>query len=141
MRTIIAGSRFPPGITNTWTDEHGEQHEEDVQTQISYNAELVLNTAMSKYLDWTPTEIVSGHAEGVDLLGEAWARANNLPIKIFVPDYEKYSKWRAPKKRNKEMAEYAGALVALWDGQSKGTRHMITTASRKGLLVKVFKLI
>lgn len=35
------------------------------------------------------------------------------------------------------MAKYADALVAVWDGRSKGTRHMIETATREGLRVYV----
>ena len=34
-------------------------------------------------------------------------------------------------KRNVKMAEYADALVAFWDGESKGTKHMIETAKEK----------
>src|SRR3990167_8273321 len=36
------------------------------------------------------------------------------------------------------MAEYAGALIAIWDGESPGTKHMIDLAKKKGMKVKVF---
>lgn len=36
-----------------------------------------------------------------------------------------------------QMAEYADALVAFWDGKSKGTKHMIETARKHGLKVRV----
>lgn len=43
--------------------------------------------------------------------------------------------------RNKAMAEYAaqetGILFAFWDGQSKGTKHMIDLAYQYGLDVHV----
>jgi hypothetical protein len=35
------------------------------------------------------------------------------------------------------MVAYAGALVAVWDGQSKGTGSMIRYARAKGLQVHV----
>jgi len=35
------------------------------------------------------------------------------------------------------MADYADALVAIWDGVSKGTAGMIADATRKGLQVYV----
>lgn len=35
------------------------------------------------------------------------------------------------------MAKYADALIAFWDGKSKGTKHMIDLAKRYGLKVKV----
>ena len=35
------------------------------------------------------------------------------------------------------MAEYADALVAFWDGNSPGTKHMIKVAKEKKLDVRV----
>ena len=39
--------------------------------------------------------------------------------------------------RNAEMAKVADALIAFWDGKSRGTAHMINFAKRKGLDVYV----
>lgn len=39
--------------------------------------------------------------------------------------------------RNTEMAKNADALVAFWNGQSLGTKHMIATAEQLGLSVLV----
>ena len=36
-----------------------------------------------------------------------------------------------------EMAAYGDALIAFWDGKSKGTLHMITEAERRNLLTQV----
>lgn len=38
------------------------------------------------------------------------------------------------------MGDYADALIALWDGQSKGTKGMIDYAKKKGLEVYVYIL-
>jgi len=35
------------------------------------------------------------------------------------------------------MADYADALVAFWDGKSRGTMHMINLAKSAGLQVRV----
>jgi hypothetical protein len=35
------------------------------------------------------------------------------------------------------MAEYADALVAFWDGKSRGTKHMIDLANKSGIQVRV----
>lgn len=35
------------------------------------------------------------------------------------------------------MAEYTGALIAFWDGESKGTKHIMDLAKRYELKVKV----
>jgi hypothetical protein len=39
------------------------------------------------------------------------------------------------------MSEVAEALIALWDGQSRGTKHMIETARKKGLRCYVYNYI
>ena len=83
------------------------------------------------------TEVVSGGALGVDLLGEAWAKENEIPIKRFIPDWSRFGKSAGPK-RNCEMADYSEALIALWDGESRGTKHMIEEAKRRGLKCFVF---
>jgi len=70
------------------------------------------------------TEVVSGTARGVDQWGEAWANEHNIPIKQFPADWNKFGK-QAGIYRNCEMAEYADALIAVWNGESKGTQHMI----------------
>lgn len=80
-------------------------------------------------------EIVSGTAYGADMLGERYAKEKNYNIKRFPAD------WSLGKGagyiRNKAMSEYADALIAFWDGKSRGTKHMIDLATEKGLKVKV----
>ena len=41
--------------------------------------------------------------------------------------------------RNEEMAEVSDALIAFWDGKSRGTKSMIEIARRKGLQVAVVR--
>ena len=84
------------------------------------------------------TEVVSGGANGVDKLGEHLAKASLLHCKVFAADWNKYGK-RAGYVRNSQMAEYAEALIAVWDGKSRGTDHMIRTAKTQGL--KVFVMV
>lgn len=89
-----------------------------------------------KATPWQITEIVSGAARGVDSLGEAVAREVGLPIKRFPADWNGLGR-RAGPLRNIQMAEYADALVAVWDGVSRGTAHMIKEAEKRGLRVFV----
>ncbi len=86
--------------------------------------------------DQNDVEIVSGAYKGADLLGERYAAERNYPIKQFPADWRRYGK-SAGLKRNTEMAAYADALIAFWDAESKGTKHMIELATRAGLKVKV----
>ncbi len=113
MRTIIAGSR----------------------TATSYNDLL----AAINVIPWKPTEIISGAARGADMLGERWARENSIPLRRMPANWEKHGK-RAGYLRNSEMAEKADALLALWDGKSRGTAHMIDIATRNGLVVSVWRI-
>lgn len=118
MRTIIAGSR---GIDNyrcvvKAVDESG----------------------------FPITEIVSGGARGADKLGERYADKNGIDLVIFPANWTKHKRAAGPI-RNERMAKYAiadesrpGALIALWNGTSRGTKNMIETAKRFGLKVFVF---
>lgn len=82
------------------------------------------------------TEIVSGGARGADRVGEYVALLHRIPVKKFIPDWNGLGK-KAGHVRNAEMGDYADALLAFWDGKSKGTQHMINYARKKGLKVKV----
>lgn len=65
-----------------------------------------------------------GSTIGADGAGEEWAQANDIRVLQVPAEWDKLGK-RAGPRRNKIMAEYADALVALWDGKSKGTLSMI----------------
>lgn len=81
-------------------------------------------------------EIVSGMAKGADTMGEEYARARGLKIKRFPAEWDRFGK-SAGYRRNEQMATYADALVAFWDGHSPGTRHMISLCREKGIQVRV----
>lgn len=82
--------------------------------------------AASKY---NVTELVSGVAKGVDLLGEQWAIDRLIPVKRFAADWKKHDRAAGPI-RNKEMAEYCDMAIVIWDGESKGTKNMIEQMKR-----------
>lgn len=85
------------------------------------------------------TEVVSGGAGGVDSLGEEWALNNRIPCKAFpVEGFEWEWSKKAGLDRNVRMAHYADALIAVWDGVSSGTKHMIDTMRALGKLVYVY---
>ncbi len=112
MRVIVAGSR---GFTL-----------EDYE--VVENACL-----MSGY--WY-TVVLSGKADGVDALGERFAARIGVPVEPYPADWKRLGN-TAGRIRNVRMAENADALVAVWDGSSPGTKHMIETARARGLLVHV----
>ena len=84
------------------------------------------------------TEVVSGMAQGVDNLGIEWAHDHGIPIMPFPADWNQHGKW-AGFKRNQEMADYGDALIAVWDGTSRGTLDMINRSKLKNLPMAVFQ--
>ena len=82
--------------------------------------------------------IVSGCARGADTLGMRYASENILDIEEYPADWDKYGK-KAGYMRNVEMAENADALIAFWDGKSKGTKHMIDIAKERNLPIRVIR--
>ena len=125
MKVIIAGSR---GITDY---------------------EVVKAACVESQFEFT--EVVSGKARGVDSLGEDYAAEIGVSVAEFPADWEdisvpgalvKYNSYgaynaKAGMQRNWKMAKHADALVAIWDGKSKGTKAMINFAKKEGLKVFV----
>lgn len=132
MKVIIAGSR----------------HINDYQL-----VSTVISNTISKY-NISVTEVVSGCANGPDVLGEQWALENNIPVAPFPAEWDdisapdakiKINKWGkqynalAGFQRNERMAEYADVLIAIWDGKSHGTKDMIERAKNHKLFVLEYK--
>lgn len=113
MKTIIAGSR--EGVTL--------RHVEDAVASCG----------------WRITSVVSGGCRGADKIGEFYAEVHGIPVQLFPADWSKHGRMAGPI-RNRQMAENAEALIAVWDGKSRGTQHMIKTANQKGLKVFVHRV-
>jgi hypothetical protein len=80
------------------------------------------------------TEVVCGMASGVDLMGKRWAEENGIPVKKMPANWSLHGNAAGPI-RNKEMAEYADALILLWDGKSKGSKSMLKFAKENDLYI------
>lgn len=117
MKTIIAGLRgIPP----------------------KESEELVLKAVMESGWESDITEIIHGAAPGIDsaagrLYKDKW------PIVAVPANWNKHGNYAGPL-RNKQMAEMADALIAVWDGRSKGTGNMIKTAKKMGLKIYVSEI-
>lgn len=89
------------------------------------------------------TEVVCGMAKGADLLGKEWADTFGVPVKPFPvtdEDYRIFGRYQAPKVRNGRMANYADALILIWDGKSGGSADMLSKAKERGLRYFVHKV-
>lgn len=97
-----------------------------------------LDRILAKRKGLCPINIISGGANGADRLGERYAREHGFQLTVKPANWDEYGK-RAGYVRNGEMADIADALVAFWDGESHGTKHMIGIASERNLLVRVIR--
>jgi hypothetical protein len=100
--------------------------------------ENIIDTVCSQY-GVVITELVSGGARGPDTLGETYAVKYDIPIKRFPADWKKYGLSAGPI-RNAQMGDYGDVLIAIWDGESRGTKHMIDYAIRKKKKVFVYNI-
>lgn len=88
---------------------------------------------------WDPEdEIVSGTARGADTLGERYGELRGIKVTRFPADWDKYGK-AAGFIRNEQMGDYATGGVVFWDGQSRGSKHMIDYLKDVNKPVKVVK--
>lgn len=82
----------------------------------------------------TPIMIISGGAKGPDQMAQRWAKERDYDFVLFKPYHlidpnVEYS----PKyffTRNKQIADNADLVVAFWDGESSGTRHIVEYCQR-----------
>lgn len=81
--------------------------------------------------------INSGGAVGVDSLAENWARENQMAINQFLPDYKCYGK-EAPLVRNRLIVDSSDRMLAIWDGESKGTAYTIRWAQSHNIPVDIY---
>lgn len=98
-----------------------------------------LDVDVSAYMPDSTSEVISGGAIGVDQAAERYAKDKGIPITLIKPDYTQYRR-NAPLIRNKIIVELADTVIAVWDGESKGTRYTIDYAKKINKPVKVFIL-
>ena len=81
--------------------------------------------------------LICGVARGADLTAYKLFKEAGLPIEEYPADWDQHGK-QAGYIRNTQMANVADMLIAFWDGESRGTAHMIHTARARNLKVLVF---
>lgn len=112
MRTIVAGSR----------------------TIDDYN---LVDQAI-KRSGFVITTMITGGAQGVDATAWQWATDHSIENVVLFAQWTMYGN-RAGPLRNRQMADIADACIAIWDGQSKGTKDMIAVAKQRKLQLFVHR--
>ena len=118
MRVIIAGGR---DFTN-----------------VNVMAETLNNLQdVDHVIEIEKLTLICGMARGADFTAYKLFKEVGLPVEVYPADWDQHGK-QAGFIRNTQMAGVADMLIAFWDGESKGTAHMIDTARKHNLIVLVF---
>ena len=100
--------------------------------------ELLSKEICKLIVDTRTDSIISGTARGADSLGAQYANEHFIPLISMPADWNRYGK-AAGYRRNEEMAKVADACLCFWDGESKGTKHMIDLAKEYDLHLIIVK--
>ena len=118
MRVIIAGGR---DFTN-----------------VNVMAETLNNLQdVDHVIEIEKLTLICGMARGADLTAYKLFKEVGLPVEMYPAKWDQHGK-QAGYIRNTQMAGVADMLIAFWDGQSRGTAHMINTMKQQHKPVFVF---
>ena len=104
--------------------------------------EAVMNEIVEEYnLSLKDIEIVNGHCEGADRLGELWASKHGAECTVFPAEWGKYGRAAGPV-RNTNMVEYVAQskqpiVVAFVNERTKGTWDTVRKAKKKEFKVVI----
>lgn len=104
----------------------------------TFNDYNFLKETLEPYIE-NITMIISGGADGADSLAEKWAKKSEKDIMIYNPKWSLYGK-RAGYIRNKKIVENCDALLAFWDGKSKGTKSSLDLCEELEVPYKVVRI-
>lgn len=100
------------------------------------NKDFFLEKIENLKLEITFDLIVSGGAKGADTFGELYALKNNIPTKIFIPDW---SKGRgAGHIRNTDIVNNSELIIAFWDEISPGTKNSVEKAMKSNKKIIIY---
>lgn len=114
-----------------------------------------LEKASEKIKDFKIDEVIIGSSYNADIAGRRFAQSFKLPVKHFKAKWDNinlpgaqvaksrkgtYYNKLAGFWRNENLASVGEALVAVWDGKDKITKHLIEQVRLRGKPVYVHKL-
>lgn len=82
-------------------------------------------------------EIIHGGARGVDRFAGACAEAFGNRATVFLAEWDRHGKQAGVLRNCRMLDENPDVVLAFWDGQSRGTKHTIDEATRRGIPVEV----
>ncbi len=81
--------------------------------------------------------IVCGSGSDLDSMVQKYAMTHNIPMDILSPQFSIFNHG-VVLFRNKLIVQNADLVIAIWDGESVGTKHTIKYARAIGVPVKVY---
>ena len=107
-------------------------------TNVNVMAETLNNLQdVDHVIEIEKLTLICGVARGADLTAYKLFKEVGLPVEAYPANWDQHGK-QAGFIRNTQMAGVADMLIAFWDGESRGTAHMIDTARKHNLNVLVF---
>ena len=94
---------------------------------------------LTPYIDAEVDTVISGGARGIDTLAEKYADERRISKYILRPQYHLYGR-AAPIKRNAQMVDMADAVLAVWDGKSRGTQYILEYAKKANKPLAVIEI-
>lgn len=92
---------------------------------------------IAPYLDHTGRSItiLSGGAKGVDSMAKEYAGLRGYDFIMFKPYHLLDNRVKFEPKyffaRNRQIVDNADLVIAIWDGESRGTKHTIDYAKKR----------
>lgn len=82
--------------------------------------------------------VVVGGAPGPDKIAQITAQSAGMRTEVHYADWATHGK-RAGLMRNEDMAALGADLaIGFWDGQSRGTAHMVKTCKAAGIPLEIW---
>ena len=103
---------------------------------INGNALVAFAIRESGFLPADGAVLIHGDGRGADQCADRWAKMRDIPVRTFQADWDGLGKAAGPA-RNRAMVAAADKLIAVWDGESRGTGGTIAEAIKKGIPVYV----
>lgn len=98
--------------------------------------DLLFTTLDAAHAAHNFTLLVEGGANGADALACQWARSRGIPVKTYPADWNLYGRKAGPMRNIAMLEAHKDARVYAFPmGESKGTRHCIAAAQKRGMHV------
>lgn len=131
MRVIIAGTRTIFDYATVVAAIEASSFREEITEVVCGATQGQVEYAQGAFVAKLPPDV---YRPNVDIIGAVLALMDGIPVAYFPADWGTYGKSAGPI-RNNHMAEYAAALILVWDGTSRGSADMLRRAKAHGLKV------